>query len=70
MTPGHGFCRHGVCACGTAGMCARHRDGPGDGHRAARQGDGPGGEGHSARDRGTAGDSGLGDLRSNPSDAM
>ena len=64
MTPGHGFCRHGVCACGTAGMCARHREGSGDGHRAARQGDGPGGEGHSARDRGTACDSGLGDLSS------
>ena len=66
MTPGHSFCRHGVCACGTAGMCARHREGPGDGHRAARQGDGPGGEGHSAGDRGTAGDSGLGDLRRRP----
>ena len=66
VTPGHSFCRHGVCACGTAGMCARHRGGPGDGHRAARQGDGPGGEGHSAGDRGTAGDSGLGDLRRRP----
>lgn len=45
-------------------MCARHREGPGDGHRAARQGDGPGGEGASAGDRGGAGDSGLGDLSS------
>ena len=60
--PGHSFCRHGVCACGTAGMCARHREGPRDGHRAARQGDGPGGQGDAAGDRGGAGDSGLGDL--------